>query len=71
MVIPIDSERLYLLGHPRKITTLSRKGINHYGLWYVSRNYKKLLEKRKIGDMVQIAYDPENVNQVCLVDEMA
>ena len=70
MVIPVSGETLYQFGLPRKNITLSRKGISNQGLWYVSAEYKKLLERKKIGDTVQIAYDPENVSQVYLVDGM-
>ena len=70
MIIPVSGETLYQFGLPRKIVTLSRKGINNQGLWYVSAEYKKLLERKKIGDTVQIAYDPENVSQVYLIDSM-
>jgi putative transposase len=70
MVIPVSGETLYQFGLPRKNVTLSRKGISNQGLWYVSAEYKKLLERKKIGDTVQIAYDPENVSQVYLVDGM-
>lgn len=70
MVIPVSGETLYQFGLPRKTVTLSRKGISNQGLWYVSAEYKKLLERKKIGDTVQIAYDPENVSQVYLVDGM-
>lgn len=70
MVIPVSGETLYQFGLPRKIVTLSRKGINNQGLWYVSAEYKKLLERKKIGDTVQIAYDPENVSSVYLIDGM-
>ena len=70
MVIPVSGETLYQFGLPRKTATLSRKGIGNNGLWYVSAGYKKLLEGKKIGDTVQIAYDPENVSQVYLIDSM-
>lgn len=70
MVIPVSGETLYQFGLPRKNVTLSRKGISNQALWYVSAEYKKLLERKKIGDTVQIAYDPENVSQVYLVDGM-
>ncbi len=70
MIIPVSGETLYQFGLPRKIVTLSRKGINNQGLWYVSAEYKKLLERKKIGDTVQIAYDPENVSSVYLIDGM-
>lgn len=70
MVIPVSGETLYQFGLPRKTATLSRKGIGNNGLWYVSAGYKKLLEGKKIGDTVQIAYDPENVSQVYLIDGM-
>lgn len=70
MVIPVSGETLYQFGLPRKNVTLSRKGISNQGLWYISAGYKKLLECKKIGDTVQIAYDPENVSQVYLVDGM-
>ncbi|MDB2035256.1 transposase [[Clostridium] symbiosum] len=70
MVIPVSGETLYQFGLPRKNVTLSRKGISNQGLWYVSAEYKKLLERKKIGDTVQIAYDPENVSQVYLIDGM-
>lgn len=70
MVIPVSGETLYQFGLPRKTVTLSRKGISNQGLWYISKDYKKLLERKKIGDTVQIAYDPENVSQVYLVDGM-
>ena len=70
MVIPVSGEILYQFGLPRKNVILSRKGISNQGLWYISKDYKKLLERKKIGDTVQIAYDPENVSQVYLVDGM-
>lgn len=70
MVIPVSGETLYQFGLPRKTATLSRKGIGNNGLWYISKDYKKLLERKRIGDTVQIAYDPENVSQVYLVDGM-
>lgn len=48
MVIPVSGETLYQFGLPRKIVTLSRKGINNQGLWYVSAEYKKLLERKRL-----------------------
>lgn len=70
MVIPMSAETLYQFGLPRKSAILSRKGINHNGLWYVSANYRKLLECKKIGEKVQIAYDTENVSHIYLIDDM-
>lgn len=70
MVIPVSGETLYQFGLPRKTATLSRKGISNQGLWYISAGYKKLLECKKIGDTVQIAYDPENVSHIYLIDGM-
>lgn len=70
MVIPVEGEKLYQFGLPRKQTTLTRKGINNNGLWYVSVEYKKLLEQHRIGEKIQIAYDPENVSKVYMVEGM-
>lgn len=70
IVIPVSGERLYQFGLPRKSATLSRKGISNNGLWYTGAGYKQLLERKKIGDTVQIAYDPENVSRVYLIDGM-
>ncbi|WP_097006946.1 Mu transposase C-terminal domain-containing protein [Lacrimispora amygdalina] len=67
-VIPINGEQLYQFGLPRKKATLSRKGISNQGLWYVSAEYKKLLMNKKIGENVQIAYDPENVSRIYLIN---
>ena len=70
MMVPIEAEELYLFGLPRKTITLSRKGIHHQGLWYVSADCKRLLEQTKATGKFQIAYDPENVSYVYLVDGM-
>ena len=32
------------------------------------KDYKKLLEQKKAGERVTIAYDPENVNNIYLLD---
>lgn len=71
MMIPVDEEQLYQFGLPRKQTTLARKGINNNGLWYVSADYKKLLEYKRIGEKIQIAYDSENVSKIYLIEGMA
>lgn len=70
IVIPVSGERLYQFGLPRKSATLSRKGINNQGLWYTGADFKKLLERKKVGDTIQIAYDPDNVSRVYLIDGM-
>lgn len=70
MVIPVSGERLYQFGLPRKSATLSRKGISNQGLWYTGAEYKKLLERKKVGDTIQIAYDPDNVSRVYLMEGM-
>ena len=70
MMVPIEAEELYLFGLPRKTITLSRKGIHHQGLMYVSAGCKRLLEKTKASGKFQIAYDPEDVSHVYLVDGM-
>ena len=70
MMVPIEAEELYLFGLPRKTITLSRKGIHHQGLIYVSADCKRLLEQTKASGKFQIAYDPENVSHVYLVDGM-
>lgn len=70
IVIPVSGERLYQFGLPRKSATLSRKGINNQGLWYTGAEFKKLLERKKVGDTIQIAYDPDNVSRVYLIDGM-
>lgn len=70
MIIPVNGKTLYQFGLPRKMVTLSRKGISNQGLWYVSTGYKKLLESKKIGDRIQIAYDPDNASCVYLLDDM-
>lgn len=70
MVIPVSGERLYQFGLPRKNATLSRKGISNQGLWYTGAEYKKLLERKKVGDTIQIAYDPDDVSQVYLIEGM-
>lgn len=67
-IIPISEEQLYKFRLPRKKAILARKGINNQGLWYVSDKYKSILENRRIGEKVQIAYDPENVSAIFLVD---
>lgn len=70
MIIPVDGEQLYQFGLPRKSATLARKGISNHGLWYVSAGYKKLLERKKIGENIQIAYDPEDVSKLYLIEGM-
>ncbi|RHR44648.1 integrase [Clostridium sp. AF18-27] len=69
-VIPVSGERLYQFGLPRKSATLSRKGISNQGLWYTGIEFKKLLERKKVGDSIQIAYDPDNVSRIYLIDGM-
>ena len=68
MMIPVNTVQLYQLGLSRKSATLSRKGINMNGLWYVSADYKKILEYKKVGEKVQIAYDCNNISHIFLVD---
>ena len=63
-------QRLYQFGLPRKSATLSRKGISNQGLWYTGIEFKKLLERKKVGDSIQIAYDPDNVSRIYLIDGM-
>ena len=70
MVIPVSGERLYQFGLPRKSATLSRKGISNQGLWYTGAEFKKLLERKKVGDTIQIAYNPDDVSRVYLIDGM-
>ena len=70
MIIPVSGEQLYQFGLPRKTATLSRKGISNNGLWYTGREYKRLMERKKVGDTIQIAYDPNDVSQIYLIDGM-
>lgn len=70
MVIPVSGEQLYQFGLPRKPATLSRKGISNNGLWYTGTGFKKLLEHKNVGDTIQIAYDPNDVSRVYLIDDM-
>lgn len=70
MMIPIDAEELYRLALPRKSVSLTRKGISHKGLWYVSADYKRILEQTKAGTKKEIAYDPEDVSRLYLIDDM-
>ena len=70
MIIPVSREQLYQFGLPRKAATLSRKGISNNGLWYTGAQFKKLMEYKKVGDTIQIAYDPNNVSRVYLIEGM-
>ena len=70
MMTPIEAEELYRMALPRKFVSLTRKGIIHQGLRYVSADCKWLLEQTKAGSKVRIAYDPEDVSRVYLVDGM-
>lgn len=67
-IILISQEQLYHMSLPRKTAVLTRKGIGNQGLWYVCKDYKKLLERKKAGEGVTIAYDPENVNHLYMLD---
>lgn len=67
-IILVSQEQLYHMSLPRKTASLTRKGIGSQGLWYVCKDYKKLLEQKKAGERVTIAYDPENVNNIYLLD---
>lgn len=69
-LIPADGKEIYLTGLPRKKGSLTRKGINHQGLWYVSRNYQRIWEQRKCGESITIAYDPEDVSRIYLLDNL-
>lgn len=66
--IPIEVKQLFLMGLPRKRVSLTRKGILYQGLSYVSRNYKKLLEHKRVGEKVWIAYDPDDISGIYLID---
>ena len=70
MIIPVSGGQLYQFGLPRKSATLSRKGISNQGLWYTGAEFKKLLERKKVGDTVQIAYDPDNVSHIYFIEGM-
>lgn len=67
-LIPVDEWEIYLTGLPRRKGSLTRKGIHHQGLWYVSRDYQRIWEQRKSGEAVTVAYDPENVSRIFLLD---
>ena len=69
-LVPIDAEELYRFGLPRKRVSLTRKGIRHQGMQYVSADCKGLLEQTKTDKKVQIAYDPEDISRVYLMDGM-
>ena len=69
-LVPIDAEELYRFGLPRKRVSLTRKGISHQGMQYVSADCKGLLEQTKTDQKVQIAYDPEDISRVYLIDGM-
>ncbi len=69
LIIPIDEDELYRFGLPRKNAILSRKGINHQGLWYISPDYKEILENRRIGEKIQICYDPDNMDDIYMIEE--
>lgn len=70
-MVSVEAEELYLFGLPRKNVSLTRKGISHQGLWYVPTDSKIRSEQTGPGKKVQIAYDPEDVSRVYLVNGMA
>lgn len=69
-MVSVEAEELYLFGLPRKTVSLTRKGISHQGLWYVPKDSKMRSEQTGTGKKVQIAYDPEDVSRVYLVNGM-
>ena len=69
-MVSVEAEELYLFGLPRKTVSLTRKGISHQGLWYVFADCKGNTAQTGTGKKVQIAYDPEDVGRVYLVNGM-
>lgn len=67
-IIPVSPEQVYLLGLERTKATLGRKGISRQGLWYINRDYQKLLERFPMGTTVQIACDKEDMGRIYLID---
>ena len=69
-LMPIDNEDLHMLGLLRESSKITRKGIKHAGLYYINRTSKKVLEER-IGETVTIAYDPQNVSHIYMIQEQS
>lgn len=68
MMIPIDGEDLHQFELPREKASLSRRGIHRNGLWYVNEHYSQILEKRKCGEQVMIAYDRNDITMIYLME---
>ena len=65
-LVLIDQKKLYLMSLKRKQTSISRKGINHNGIYYKNSNITQILKEIN-GTSITIAYDKENIKCIYLI----
>lgn len=68
-IIPVEAEHLYLMTLKREKAILTRRGIQHEGLFYISNNYKDLLQRYGMKKEVMIAYDSDCSSYIYIVED--
>ena len=69
LLIPVGEEEARQLTMQRKTTKLTRRGVNHDGLWYVCGDYQTYLQEYGVDKEVVIAYDTERIDLIYLLHD--
>ena len=64
-LLAVEPEEIELLFLPRAKAKFTKKGIHHNKLYYAPDDIRNI----RIGDTLEIAYDPKNTNEVFIVDD--
>lgn len=68
-IIPVEEDGLYFMTLKREKAFLTRRGISHQGLFYISDNYKELLQKYGTKKEITIGYDSDCSNSIYLIEK--
>ena len=67
-MIPINDGEIYQMTLKRTQARLTRKGVAHEGLYYLSDNYIQLLQKYGTKKDVTIGFDTDCIDRIYLID---
>ena len=68
-LIPVDNDEIYQMTLTRTQGRLTRKGVEHEGLYYLSDNYIALLQEYGVGKDVTVGFDIDCLDCIYLIDE--
>ena len=67
-IIPVKDEDIYRLSLKRRKGKIDRNGILHNGIHYKNKNLGKILENVKNKSNVTIAYDPDSIESIYMLE---